>query len=106
MSDQTRCDCGSTTPRRPRYANRSTAGVFRLEWHRIGLRVRISNAHGTTRLALSLRAVGGFWQTILIHQPERFGLTEPPETFEEFRAAAEPVLQLLQVLLDGTLDMP
>jgi hypothetical protein len=60
--------------------------------------------HGTTRLALSLRAVGGFWQTTLIREPARFGLVDPPETFEEFRAAAEPVLQLLQVLLDGTLD--
>jgi hypothetical protein len=102
MGNNVPCHCG--THRKPRYANRSTTGTFRLEWHRLGLRVRISNPHGTTRLALSLRAVNGFWQTTLIREPVRFGLTQPPETVEEFRAAAEPVLQLLQVLLDGTLD--
>lgn len=104
MSNQAQCHC--STARRPRYTNRSTAETFRLDWHRLGLRVRISNPHGTTRLALSLRVVGGFWQTTLIREPARFGLVDPPETFDEFRSAAEPVLQLLQVLLDGNLDGP
>jgi len=71
-----------------RFVNVSNPAAYGVEWRSGTSRYQLVNLRGTTSLIYGLN-YGGEWLTVPVVDPERFGLTEPPKSFSEFRAIAE-----------------
>ena len=79
-----------------RLTNVSNPASFGIEWtSETGTLYQMANPRGTRSLYMGARPVGRTnWVTQLVSAPERFGLTEPPTTFEAFQS-------IVQAFLDG-----
>ncbi len=71
------------TPRSIRYVNVSNPAAFGVEWTTEDNRFTLVNPRGTAALWFGAYHDGRWWHMDVV-DPSRFGLTDPPTSFQAF----------------------